>query len=204
VSLESKLYTLLSGDASVSALVVALLLCVGSAVAITYQFNTQNALIKGNLDVVGAIGGGFDPLKLKNSETIDNALDDMVDLQGVGGADNTDIRFDLDGTHPVLSSPTDTRIEMAEDVTVLGDLTITGDDIFATTNTSGALTVTGSPPPVSGWAGSTRVCRSSVRPGPPARPPCTAGTTRWTVPSCGRCRCRRAASRCGSPVAGRR
>lgn len=48
-----------------------------------------------------------------NNELIDNNTDDMIDFAGRGGADNTDIRFDLDGTGPVISSPTDSTVEIA-------------------------------------------------------------------------------------------
>ena len=51
---------------------------------------------------------------------------------------------------------------------------------------------------------STRACRSCGRRGPKASRPSTASTTRWTARSCARCRCRTAASRCGSPAAARR
>ena len=49
---------------------------------------------------------------------------------------------------------------------------------------------------------STRACRSCARPGPRAGRRCTASTTTSTARSCSRGRCRRAASRCGSPAAG--
>ena len=59
--------------------------------------------------------------------------------------------------------------------------------------------------PASGWPGSTRACRScadmwTTGLGDAGR----ASTTRSTARAAGRCRCRTAASRCGSPAAARR
>lgn len=51
-----------------------------------------------------------------NLEKITSGADDMIDFTGVSGADDTDLRLDLDGTHPVLSSATDTAIQIAEDL----------------------------------------------------------------------------------------
>jgi len=51
-------------------------------------------------------------------EYIDGGTDDMIEFQGVSGDDDTDLRIDLDGTHPVIDSPTDTELEIAETVIV--------------------------------------------------------------------------------------
>ncbi len=60
--------------------------------------------------------------RLHNSETIDNETDDMIEFQGSGGADDTDLRIDLDGTYPILDSPTDTTIGINENVIIVGTL----------------------------------------------------------------------------------
>ena len=63
---------------------------------------------------ISSTSGAFDPWTGDNSETMDNANDDFIEWQGVGGADDTDLRIDLDGTHPILNSPTDSRIDLNE------------------------------------------------------------------------------------------
>ena len=63
-------------------------------------------------------------LRLSNNELVRNLTDDMVEFIGVAGTDDTDLRIDLDGTHPVLSSPTDATIELAEAVTLGGAITL--------------------------------------------------------------------------------
>ncbi len=60
------------------------------------------------------VGGSSNTLTFGNGETIDNANDGYLEFQGSGGADDTDLRFDLDGTHPIIESPTDTTVEIAE------------------------------------------------------------------------------------------
>ena len=65
------------------------------------QRRLTNLLVKGSLI-------------LHSGDYITNSTDDMIDFQGAGGADDTDLRIDLDGTHPVLSSTTDLGIEVAE------------------------------------------------------------------------------------------
>ncbi|EKD56199.1 MAG: procollagen, type XI, alpha [uncultured bacterium] len=55
-----------------------------------------------------------------SGETIANTTDDMIDFGGVGGTDDTNLRIDLDGTMPILSSVTDTAIGF-EDNILLGD-----------------------------------------------------------------------------------
>ena len=67
-------------------------------------------------------------VSLENAEYISNTTDDYIEFQGVGG-DATDIRFDLDGTHPVIDSPNDSKIELAEDVVITRDLEVSGGDI---------------------------------------------------------------------------
>lgn len=71
-----------------------------------------------------------------SNELIDNSTDDMIDFQGRGGADNTDLRLDLDGTHPVLSSATDSIIELSgtailNTVTIATALTISEDFVIS-------------------------------------------------------------------------
>lgn len=75
--------------------------------------------------VLGESNYGSDPastsqadISLENDEAISNQTDDMVTFTGVGGSDNTDLRIDLDGTHPVIDSPTDTAIEFLDAVTL--------------------------------------------------------------------------------------
>ena len=91
------------------------------------------------------IGGA---ITLANSETIDNANDDFIEFQGAAGADNTDIRVDLDGTHPIFDSPTDTQIAFAEDTIGFGatngeTLVMSTDDTFDfTRDDAGAVTLT--------------------------------------------------------------
>lgn len=63
------------------------------------------------------IGGA---ITLANDETISNATDDMIDFGGAGGADDTDLRLDLDGAQPTLSSVTDTAIGIDDDLTFIG------------------------------------------------------------------------------------
>ena len=63
-----------------------------------------------------------------NNELIDNNTDGMIDFAGRGGSDNTDIRFDLDGTSPTISSPTDGVITIAEALSIGGALYPTSAD----------------------------------------------------------------------------
>ena len=42
-----------------------------------------------------------------------------IEFQGIGGSDDTDLRIDLDGTYPVIDSPTDGNLGFAETVLVL-------------------------------------------------------------------------------------
>ncbi len=51
-------------------------------------------------------------ITLQNSETIGNGTDDIIAFAGAGGADNTDLFIDLDGTSPVLYSNTDARVSV--------------------------------------------------------------------------------------------
>ena len=68
-----------------------------------------------------------------NAEQIDNNTDDMIEFQGTGGTDNTDLRVDLDGTQPVLDSPTDTAVGIDDDLQFVGAQTIS--------TSAGALTI---------------------------------------------------------------
>jgi len=77
------------------------------------------------LDVDGSTALAL-PLTLANSELIQNSTDDMVEFIGAGGSDNTDLRIDLDGAYPVLTSPTDSAIQVAEDFIVDGKVDIGG------------------------------------------------------------------------------
>lgn len=71
------------------------------------------------------LNGAFDPITGDNSETIDNQTDDIWELQGVGGVDDTDLAVDLDGIHPVLYSPTDDTIGFL-DYLAFGNVTTAG------------------------------------------------------------------------------
>ncbi len=71
-----------------------------------------------------------------SNELIDNSTDGFIDFQGMGGADNTDVRLDLDGTHPIFSSATDSTIEIAgtailNTVTIATTLTVNEDFVIA-------------------------------------------------------------------------
>jgi hypothetical protein len=60
------------------------------------------------------VAGSGNLITFGNGETIDNVNDDYIEFQGGSGTDDTDIRFDLDGTRPVIESPTDTGVEVAD------------------------------------------------------------------------------------------
>ena len=80
------------------------------------QLTANNVDINGTLLVTGVITGASiqaDPWTGDGGNTISNSDEANILFQGVGGADNTDITFDLDGTRPVISSATDTIIEIA-------------------------------------------------------------------------------------------
>lgn len=71
-----------------------------------------------------------------SNEIIDNSTDGFIDFQGRGGANNTDVRLDLDGTHPIFSSATDSAIEIAgtailNTVTIATALTISEDFVIS-------------------------------------------------------------------------
>lgn len=51
-------------------------------------------------------------LTLQNSEVVGNGTDDLITFAGAGGADNTDLYLDLDGTSPVIYSNTDARVSV--------------------------------------------------------------------------------------------
>lgn len=72
-------------------------------------------------------------LILPSNESIGNDTDDMILMSGVGGADNTDLQIDLDGTRPVLSSVTDTTVEIAEALVIGGVLTMENSETIDTT-----------------------------------------------------------------------
>jgi hypothetical protein len=67
------------------------------------------------------------------NEKITNPTDDYLAFTGVGGADNTDLYLDLDGTYPVLYSNTDTAVGLDDNLTFVGPQSIT--------TSSGALTI---------------------------------------------------------------
>jgi len=94
-----------------------------------------------DISVTGTITstGATSRITFTNSEYIDNTTDDLIDFVGVGGTSDTDLRFDLDGSHPEISSPTSGVIQIAEDVTITEDLTISG-----TATISSDLTLAGS------------------------------------------------------------
>ena len=85
--------------------------CVGGGIVCTKSGRTGTY-------TVNPAGGGFDPWTGDNSETMDNSVDDFIEWQGVGGADDTDLRLDLDGTHPIFDSPTDSKIGFADTVEI--------------------------------------------------------------------------------------
>lgn len=91
-------------------------------------------------------------LTLPNDEQIDNNTNGAVEFQGVAGTDNTDLRIDLDGTRPVIDSPTDAAVEIAEALVIGGVLTLENSETIDTTvdaqfrftrNTAGTVTIIG-------------------------------------------------------------
>ncbi len=68
-------------------------------------------------------------LTLPNAESINNDTDDMIDFIGAGGLANTDMRIDLDGPIPVLSSPSGAGIGI--------------NDVFGTTHAAPAALAAG-------------------------------------------------------------
>ena len=76
------------------------------------------------------------------TETMDNATDDYIEFQGVAGGDDTDIRIDLDGTHPVIDSPTDSDVEVAENLIVTGSVTV-GTSTVTLSSAAQVLTLAG-------------------------------------------------------------
>jgi len=80
-------------------------------------------------------------IRLQNEETIANTTDDMILFSGGNGSDNTDLQIDLDGTYPLITSPTDTLVGLGK-VIVIGPRTaVTGYENLILVD--GALTGTG-------------------------------------------------------------
>lgn len=81
-------------------------------------------------------------IELQNAEQIQNDTDDILALVGIGGADNTDLYIDLDGTAPVIYSNTDTTVDVDD---ILNANSITSDagvSIAAANSYTGAGAVT--------------------------------------------------------------
>lgn len=68
--------------------------------------------------------GYIDAISLLNDETITNETNGNVVFTGVGGADNTDIIFDLDGAYPVISSAVDTQVGLNDNLIFVGSRAI--------------------------------------------------------------------------------
>ena len=82
-------------------------------------------------------------LILDKGEYIFQASDDNIEFQGASGSDDTDFNIDLDGTHPVLSCPTDSGIEVSEPLgTTAGSVSL-GAGVTTFAVTSNVMTVTG-------------------------------------------------------------
>lgn len=95
----------------------------------------------------GAFGYGIDlsgltsgiDFRMNNGETINNITDDLIVFTGVAGGDDTDFRLDLDGTMPIIDSPTDASVSIGDNlligatsvVGVKAEFTLSGDDIYA-------------------------------------------------------------------------
>ncbi|KKL67945.1 hypothetical protein LCGC14_2129900, partial [marine sediment metagenome] len=83
--------------------------------------------IEGDLLVIGtAFATIFDGPLVRGNITIDNSLEGQLDFTASGGADDTDLAFDLDGTRPRIFSTTDNTIEIAESVIIIGTLDVRG------------------------------------------------------------------------------
>ena len=93
---------------------------VGKALAVFDEDGNQNILVASVSGIFRFAVQNDGDLELSNSEVISNLTDDYVDFSGLGGSDNTDLRIDLDGTYPVLSSQTDTSIGIGENLDVTG------------------------------------------------------------------------------------
>ena len=91
-----------------------------------YDRTTDTLTINGPI----AAGGVNSRVTFVNDEYIDNTTDDLIGFVGVGGADNTDLRLDLDGLYPVLTSPTDRTVKItkisADAVSISGDVATGG------------------------------------------------------------------------------
>ncbi len=75
---------------------------------IEYNSSTQRMIIN-------------ESIQLEFGEVIFNTIDDFIQFSGGSGSDNTDVRFDLDGTEPNIDSATDTTLRFGEANIILGD-----------------------------------------------------------------------------------
>lgn len=101
-----------------------------SGVGITPKSWQTNALLvrdtSGTAKLSVSAAGAVDiqgVMTYDNGEYCTNATDDLVSWYGGGGADDTDLTLDLDGTYPILYSITDTKVGIAESIAgASGDL----------------------------------------------------------------------------------
>lgn len=110
----------------------------GTDVCFDYSAATGRVTLNAPLDTTGTVSIIEADL---TAEQIRMDVDDFVEFQGGGGADNTDLRLDLDGAFPILDSPTDSVIGVAETLRLTG---ITGSTQCLHVDTNGDVTGTGS------------------------------------------------------------
>lgn len=75
----------------------------------------------GNFNALIVRGTGSRLTFNSTSEYVESVIDDMFDFVGVGGADNTDLRLDVDGVGPTISS-TDDTIYINDNLNVTGNV----------------------------------------------------------------------------------
>ena len=74
-------------------------------------------------------------LTFENAEYFSNETNGYILFQGSGGADDTDLTFDLDGSYPIIYSATDSKVGIDDDLEFIGAQTISttaGDLTFDT------------------------------------------------------------------------
>jgi hypothetical protein len=79
---------------------------------------------------------------LQNDELVRNTVDGIISFGGGGGADNTDLSIDLDGTEPVIFSNNDSVIGFEDNVKIdpsSGNATI---DLYASDGDTGSISYT--------------------------------------------------------------
>jgi len=88
---------------------------------LTITSNSTDVVVNDNLTV-------YQALRFANNEYIASSSNGFIQFVGAGGADNTDLSLDLEGTRPRLYSATDSIIQIAEDLEVSGTtgITLTG------------------------------------------------------------------------------